>query len=260
MDKLKLKALLPIGTAVLSVVGLVETALEAMKAREKELEMRKELPEDATRKDILKLYAKCYKKAVVLGLGTVASIIGGAVFSTKQQFNLIAAGRVLSTAYHVKDATIEEVCGPEKAAEVFKAEKENAEEPQYVCAVDGITGLRVECAKADLYYAEKELNRLYCVNGEASHADFLRAVGFSEKDIPKDAELRTWESDYMIDMYDAYWLDINFSFYTTEDGMHYCTITYPCAPRTPQEREDEERWLNAVFKDKTIDARNPQFV
>lgn len=222
----------------IGVIGVVGTAILASKATPKALDLiedaKKEKGEDLTKLETVVVAAPAYIPSTLIGIGTIACIIGSNVLNKRQQAALTSAYIMLNRSYHDYKAKLVELYGKEtddRIQQELMKEKIDAEPPiiSSGSAFYGSTGLEMICDSdkalfydtiseryfestlLDVYAAEYHLSRNFVLSGCATPNDFYDFLGIPE--IPEGNEL-TWsmECGYA-------WIDFNHVKTVMDDGL-----------------------------------------
>lgn len=235
----------------MGVTGVVGTAIMAVKATPKALELiedaKKEKGEDLTKLQTIVVAAPAYIPSALIGVGTIACIIGSNVLNKRQQAALTSAYIMLNRSYNDYKAKLVELYGKDtddKIQQELMKEKIDVE-PPYISSgavIYGSTGLEKICnsEKAlfydtiseryfestilDVYAAEYYLSRNFIIMGCATPNDFYDLLGIPQ--IP-DGDVIGWS------MEDGHcWLDFDHTKTVIDDGLICYIITPVFTPET----------------------------
>ena len=111
--------------ACVSAIGVavtgITTAKATTKANELLLEARIEKGDELTTKEKIKIAAPVYIPAVLIGVSTIACVLGGAVLSKRQQTALTSAYVLLDTSYKEYRKKVKELYGDDADNKVKEA-------------------------------------------------------------------------------------------------------------------------------------------
>lgn len=228
-------------------VGLVATAVTAVKATPKALnkleEAKKDKGEPLTKLEIVKTAGPVYIPAAAIGIGTLVCMFGANIMNKKQQASLVSAYTVIDQSYKEYQKKLKELYGEETHQEIVdaiaieKAENIRAISPGFV----SYSSLCVDeqCGEKRLFYIECEqrffettleqvisaqyhLNRNYSKRGYSILNEFYDFLGLEPTDYGSEVG---WCN------YDEYTFWIDFNQRRTEiDGRECIIIEMPYAP------------------------------
>ena len=110
----------PIALTILSAVGVIGTAVTAVRATPKALKIIEEEFEDIppTKKEAIRATWKCYIPATIIGVATIGCIIGSTSISYKSQVSLISAYTLLERSFKEYKDKVKEMFGEDGEREV----------------------------------------------------------------------------------------------------------------------------------------------
>ena len=187
-------------TTVVSVAGVITTAVlaakETPKAKTLLEELKKENPEP-TKFEIVKTVTPAYAPAIISGVLTIASIVGTTILSQRAQASLASSYALLDHNYRRYKEAVKEVFGEDADQKVMDhiiiSECENC--PPFICGLGGVETLDFGIQEEEhLFYdtyseryftstighvlqAEYHLNRNYVMGGGASINEFYEFLG-----------------------------------------------------------------------------------
>ena len=253
-----LKKASPTILTCIGAVGVVATAVLAVKATPKALEMvradsRKKHdgdPHAATKVEVVKSCWKCYVPAVATGAATIICIFGANTLNRKQQASLASAYALVSHQYNDYKRKLKEIYGEEahkKIMESLAAEKVDKDHTIMAQGLFGNSSLDFEDSGEEerLFYdsfsgryftstiskvlqAEYHLNRNFalCGGGVAlNHFYDLLGIG----DISEGDTIGWFVNDEM------YWIDFDHSRAILEDGLECYIIDMVYTPGTEED-------------------------
>ena len=238
-----LKKASPTILTCIGAVGVVATAVLAVKATPKALEMvradsRKNHDGDpyaATKVEVVKSCWKCYVPAVATGAATVICIFGANTLNRRQQASLASAYALVSRQYNDYKRKLKELYGEEAHKKVMEALAVEQVDKDHFISAPGLVGsssLYFEDANEEerLFYdpiskryfqstiskvlqAEYHLNRNFALGGGfITLNDFYTFLGIEK--IPEGDAIGWMVSDGL------YWVDFNHSKAMVDDGLN----------------------------------------
>lgn len=238
-----LKKASPTVLTCIGAVGVVATAVLAVKATPKALELVKADsrknhdgdPHAATKMEAVKSCWKCYIPATITGTATIACIFGANVLNKRQQASLASAYALVSRQYGDYKRKVKEIAGEEthkKIMESLAAEKVDKNHVVTAQNIFGNSSLEFEGADEEerLFYdsfseryftstiskvlqAEYHLNRNFSLNGgEIPLNHFYDLLGIDE--IPEGSTIGWFANDEMT------WIDFNHTRAMVDDGLN----------------------------------------
>ena len=235
----------------MGVAGVVGTAVMAVKATPKAMELiedaKKEKGEDLTKLQTIVVAAPAYIPSALIGVGTIACIIGSNVLNKRQQAALTSAYIMLNRSYNDYKAKLVELYGKDaddKIQQELMKEKIEAE-PPYIAGntvfyatrglealcdnekalfYDTISERYFESTPLNVYAAEYHLSRNFILMGCATPNDFYDFLGIPQT---PDGDVIGWsmENGYC-------WLDCDHTKTTMDDGLVCYSITPVFTPET----------------------------
>lgn len=240
----RLKNASPAILTCLSVAGVIGTAVLAVKATPKAMQLVEErtgyngegVMERPTKKEAVQLTWKCYIPAGLVGLSTIACIVGINAISKRNQASLMSAYAMLSQAYQRYRKAAKTVYGEDADANI----KAQAAKETFVSA-DGYSLYSPELdgsSEKMLFYddysqryftatmaavlnAQYHLNRNLTLRGDASINEFYEFMGVDK--IAGGDEVG-WDMGYLTEG-GIMWLDFDNRLTQLEDGLECCVIS-----------------------------------
>lgn len=213
--------------AFISAIGVVATAVTAVKATPKALSLiRKDSiekhdgdPYAATNAEKIKAAWKCYIPSVAIGISTIICIFGIDVIGKRQQASLISAYALIDDAYRKYRNKVIETYGPEANDTIIAsiaAEKSKDvdilastlvrsysiafdDDVELHYFVDGFSGRIFESTFTKVMQAEYHLNRNYAQYGYATLNDFYDFLGIDCTDYGEKIGWSVEDGLYWID-------------------------------------------------------------
>ncbi len=242
----------------IGAVGVVATAVMAVKATPKALELVKEDsrkkhdsdPYAATRMEAVKACWKCYIPVVVTGAATIACIFGANTLNRRQQASLVSAYALVSQKYNDYKRKVKELHGEDthkKIMESLAVEKVDKDHVIYAQGFMGNSSLTFDDAGEEerLFYdsfsgryftstiskvlqAEYHLNRNFALSGgEIALNHFYELLGI--EGIEEGDTIGWMVNDEM------YWIDFDHSKVVQDDGLECYIIDMVYTPGTADE-------------------------
>ena len=236
----------PLILSVIGSIGVVATAVTAVKATPKALdviridrEIRKgkaETLEDLkqTKADLIKLTWKYYIPSVAIGISTIACIMGSLALSRSQIKSITSAYILLDQTYREYKSKVKELYG-ENADHAVKTEiiKYLYEDSDIISRGKVLVfyeenyGKLFERTMTEVVLAEYNLNRKFALDGEASINDFL---GFLNLEPVVFGNCIGWLSDSNYDFYGHPWIEFKHELIVLDDRMECISINVDNLP------------------------------
>lgn len=231
----------PILTA-LGIVGVVCTAVTAVRATPKALQLIKakkdELETDKlTPMELVQTTWRCYIPSALLGVGTVACIIGIGVMDKRNQAALTSAYAMLNESYKQYRQAAKKVYGNNADNKIHATMAKDAlvassdwgyqvynmnmdPESEQLLFYDLSSKKYFTTTMAAVLNAQYHVNRNLTLKGDCSLNEYLSFLGVDE--VAKGDQMG-WDITYMVEEMDCYWLDFDNHKTTLEDGLE-CII------------------------------------
>lgn len=237
---------------VMGVVGVVGTAVTAVMATPKALQIiniAKEKNEDEpTKLDMVKLVAPIYIPSALVGVGTIACIVGANILNKRQQAALTSAYIMISRAHNDYTAKLVELYGQEADDKIREGLMKNPieAEPPHVASdhliCTGSRGLETVCnsepalfydtiseryfesTPLNVYAAEYYLSRNFMLMGYTTPNDFYDFLGIPQT---PDGDTVGWSMEWGFS-----WLDFTHVKTIMDDGLVCYSITPVFQPDT----------------------------
>ena len=221
-----------VGTAVLSVRATPK-ALALIKVKKDELKTDKLTPQE-----LVEATWKCYIPSALVGVSTIACIIGIGVLDRRNQAALTSAYAMLNESYKQYRQAAKKVCGEDADNKIHAEMAKDAQVASYdwgyqVYNMDmdpeseqvlfyDLTSLKYfTTTMAAVLNAQYLVNRNLAIRGDCSLNEYLSFLGV--EGIDKGDEMG-WEISYMVEEMDCYWLDFDNQKTTLEDGLECIVI------------------------------------
>ena len=235
--------------SLFSIAGVAITAVASAKATTKAVKL---IERDSRRNHDGDQYAyatqeaiqsawKCYIPAALIGVSTIACILGANVLSKKQQAALTSAYALVNSSYKQYKDKLKELFGQETHNAVMDAiVKEKCEEthitaesmleettfdfdvnddPEIVRTFyDSYSERYFKSSISKVIEAEYHLNRNYALGNEVTLNDFYKFIGLSDVEYGDAIGWSGYEIDEML------WIDFNHRRTILDDGMEIFII------------------------------------
>ena len=221
-----------IGTA-----GVVITAVSAIKATPKALysieEAEKEKGDKLSNEEKIITTTHIYLPTIIIGVSTIACILGANILNKKQQASLISAYALLQKSYTEYRDKVNEMYGDDAAVDkeiakdIYRDTKPSVSSDEKCLFYDMFSKRYFESNKVDVITAEYHFNRNFTLRGYATLNELYDFLGI---DKIKGGDTIGWSIDAGMAFYGYSWVDFEHDFITTDDGMEVCLISMPFAP------------------------------
>ena len=246
---MKLKSLFkkkaPVILSMVSIGGVIGTAVmvakdtpKAMKLRE---QLQKESQENLKREPTTAEYAvvtiRAYVPSIILGGITIGCILGANILNRKQQATLMSAYVLLDQSYKEYKKKIESMYGTEAARNIDQEiAKDHYNYGVEVSESNGTDTLLFyeehqgyfERTMLEVRDAEYLLNRKFQKDGEASLNDWFELLGLPETN---DGYILGWSQEEVYENYRYFWIEFEHLLTKLEDGMECYIIHVPTPPK-----------------------------
>lgn len=226
----------------IGAIGVVATAVMAVKATPKALELVKADsrknhdgdPNAATKLEAVKSCWKCYIPAAVTGAATITCIFGANILNRRQQATLTSAYALVSRSYDDYKRKVKEVYGKEAHEKIMQSLAVEKSDPPHIHASAFLSDSSLDFEDAGeeerLFYdpfseryfqatisqvlqAEYHLNRNFALmGGSIGVNDFYEFLGIEP--VKKLADFGWWVSD------ELYWIDFDHVKTMVDDGLN----------------------------------------
>ena len=186
-----------IGTA-----GVVITAVSAIKATPKALysieEAEKEKGDKLSNKEKIITTTHIYLPTIIIGVSTIACILGANILNKKQQASLISAYALLQKSYTEYRDKVDElyenssIVDKEIAKEVYDNTKPSVSSDEKCLFYDMFSKRYFESNKVDVIAAEYHFNRNFTLRGYATLNELYEFLGVDKIDGGDSMEYRCW--------------------------------------------------------------------
>ena len=221
-----------VGTAVLSVRATPK-ALALIKVKKDELKTDKLTPQE-----LVEATWKCYIPSALVGVSTIACVIGIGVLDRRNQAALTSAYAILNESYKQYRQAAKKVYGEDADNKIHAEMAKDAQvasydwgyqvynmdmdpESEQVLFYDLTSKKYFTTTMAAVLNAQYHVNRNLAIRGDCSLNEYLSFLGV--EGIDKGDEMG-WEISYMVEEMDCYWLDFDNQKTTLEDGLECILI------------------------------------
>lgn len=230
----------------MGAAGVVATAVMAASATPKALKLLEEATdekgEELTKMEVVRVVAPAYIPSVVIGASTIACIFGANILNKRHQASLASAYALADSAYKDYRNKVRELYGDETdktiraAIAKDKCEELGAYAPGYRSLdisgdkrlfYEEYRGRYFETTIENVQNAEYHLNRNFAMRGDVNLNEFYSFLGLEET---KEGEVLGWSISYLVEDYDAYWIDFDHETVKLDGGMECCIINFPFPP------------------------------
>lgn len=242
-QKIKLNRYSPTILTCLSTVGVVATAVLAVRATPKALRLIKakknELEtEKLTPVEVMQTTWQCYIPSALMGAGTIACIIGIGVVNRRNQAALTSAYAMLNESYKQYRQAAKQVYG-EDADDKIHAEMakdayvytndwgcqvynlEMDPESEKILFYDLVSKKYFNTTIAAVLNAQYHVNRNLQVRGACSLNEYLSFLGLDKIENGDDIG---WDISYIAEEEGYYWVDFDNRKTTLDDGLECIVI------------------------------------
>lgn len=223
-----------------SAVGVVATAVMAVKATPKAIilleEAKDDKGEDLTKLEIVQTAGHVYIPAVLIGLSTITCIIGIKVLSKRNQASLASAYALLRESYQRYKKAANTIYGEDADSKIVaQMGKEvyvhadgyyvyssnlDADSEKILC-YDLFSKRYFTTTMAAVINAQYHINRNLCLRGYSNLNEFYEFLGIEKIDYGDEIG---WSMDELIEGGIA-WLDFDNCYTKMNDGMECCVIS-----------------------------------
>lgn len=236
-SKLYLKHHSPTILTCIAAVGVVATAVTAVKVTPKALilldDAKEEKDEKLSKFEVVKVAGPLYIPAIVIGVSTIACIFSANILNKKQNAALISAYSILNSSYKEYKKKVSELYGED----VDRTIRNAIVDEKFIAINNGTVNDNdekfifyeeqhdsfFEMSMADFYYAVYHFNRNFTIRGYATLNEFYEFLGI---DTLPSGDVLGWSIDSFYDVGLMPWIDFDVTKRTLEDGLEYYII-YP---------------------------------
>lgn len=223
-----------------SAVGVVATAVMAVKATPKAIilleEAKDDKGEDLTKLEIVRTAGLVYIPAALIGLSTITCIIGIKVLSKRNQASLASAYALLSDSYRRYRKAANTIYGEDAdskiASQMAKEVYVHADgysvyssdldaDSEKILCYDLFSRRYFEATMAAVINAQYHVNRNLCLRGYSDLNEFYEFLGIEKIDYGDEIG---WSIDELMEG-GIMWLDFDNRYTKMDDGMECCVIS-----------------------------------
>lgn len=219
-------------------VGVIVTAVMAVKATPKALERIEEATEDKgddlTKLEVVQVAAPVYIPSVLIGVSTIACIFGANALNKRQQAALMSAYALLDSSYKDYKTKVNELYGEDADGRVREEiAKDKYEESNLVPAkdkelfYDEFSERYFESTMEKVLEAEYKLNRLIAVDCGAFLNEFYE---FLDLETTQYGDYLGWSSFELTETYWYCWVEFEHTKVVMDDGLECTIITMATEP------------------------------
>lgn len=213
-------------------VGVIATAVMAVKATPKALSLIKEAEEkkgeELTKMEILAVAGPTYIPAILIGTTTIACIFGANILNKRQQAALMSAYALLDSTYKDYKAKVQELYGDDANDEIMnEIAKDKYEETDISPPADErlfydeYSQRYFHSTTEKVLRAEYEINRILNSECGVYLNEFYELLGLERVDY---GNFIGWSSFELMEMSWSSWLDFNHRKVVMDDGLEVTII------------------------------------
>lgn len=232
-----------LGLTIVAAIGVVATAVTAVRAtpkamkrlEEREIDQRDILGE--AKKDpikVAKAVIPVYAPSAAIGVATIVCIFGANQLNLKQQATIAGAYAMLGKSMKDYQTKAKELFGDDADEKIKEAIVEEKSYSKYIYAPEGAclfyddySSEYFERTMLEVKSAEYELNKKFASDGYVTLNDFYYLLGLPETDIGKRIG---WSTDAGLAFYGYIWIDIEHELVTMDDGLECYILNFTTEP------------------------------
>lgn len=238
----KLKRASPTILTCLSAVGVVATAVLAVRATPKALQMieeaeykkRKDTDDVLTPIETVQVAWKPYIPAAGVGLATIVCLFGANGLNKRQQASITGAYIFLDKAYREYKAKVKELYGEDGERQVRSEIAKDKRDQSIEEGSDGVllffdffSGRYFNRSMEQVIDAEYQLNRKFVHNDYVTLNEFYDLLGLDPVDF---GDSLGWSIGAGENFYNYQWVDFEHELTTMDDGMECFILHMPNPP------------------------------
>lgn len=253
----------PIALTCLSVAGMIGTAITAVRATPKALELIREKAnetgtDDLSPVELVQTTWRCYIPSILLGTGTLICIVGIGVLDKCNQASLVSAYSVLQESYKQYRQAAKEVYGENADSKIHAEIAKDAmvrvnfsglktysmdmdPESERVLCCDLISGRYFNTTMAAIINAQYHINRNFQLRGYCSVNEYYDFLGLEHVE---HGDEKGWDWDNLADYCESSWIEFNNQLVTFDDGLECIAISSTDPSDFPEELIYEIRQEN----------------
>ena len=244
----QLKKASPTILTCIGAIGVVATAVLAVKATPKVLQLIEE-EEKGTFEELkpiekVQVAWKEYIPAAAVGAATIIAIFGANVLNRKQIASVTGAYILLDQTYKKYKDKVVELYGKETdqkvraevAKDIYeekkpetpeKSDKKGPDDDETLLFYEEHYGQYFHRKLIEVMDAEYRINKKLAQDGEASLNDFYEYLGLDPIEV---GDAMGWSQEAICDFYNPSWIDFDHELVTMEDGMECYVINILVKP------------------------------
>ena len=223
----------------LGAVGVIATAVAAVKATPKAIDLCRDISDENEKEpsmlDYIKAGWKYYIPSAAIGLVTIGCIFGANGLNKRKLAAITGTYILLDQAYREYKNKVKEIFGEEGNRQILNAVFRDRTEDVDISPTDENTllfyeehyGKFFERTMLEVQDAEYRINQKLAKEGEASLNDFLRYLSLPELEIGDDLG---WVQEMKCDTCRPLWIDFEHYLVTMDDGMECYIINMVLEP------------------------------
>lgn len=216
--------------AIIGSAGVITTAVMAVKATPKALELIEKRKEEENRDElepieVIETAWKCYVPSTLVGMATISCIFGAYVLNKRKQAALLNSYILLEQYFKEYKKHVKKLYGEKSDLEIRsdiakeKFEKEHDSNKRLFFLEP--YGQYFESTIEDVIMAEYNLNRKFTTEYEASLNDLLEFLGLEKAN---GCDEKGWTREMICDFCNPEWIEFHHNLVTLDDGMECCII------------------------------------
>lgn len=236
-----LKRNAPTILSCLGALGVVGTAISAVKATPKAIEVLNQQDEELTTFEKIIVLTPVYFPTILMGTATIGCILGANVINKKNQAMLVSAYSYLDSSFKEYKDKVKDIFGEEGETRV----REEIAKDKYIdqnipeskdtkLFFDEFSGRYFESTLYDLQNAVYNINRLYALHGSVSINELYKRLNLPPTDF---GEVLGWSAYKDWENLGYAWIDIKWELMTMPDDLECYAISFDITPT-----EDFAEW------------------
>ena len=235
--KMFLKRHSPTILTCVGAAGVVATAIFAVKATPKAMELIKfkesEKGDKLTVLETVRIAGPAYIPSAIIGASTIACIFGANALNKKQQASLLSAYALLDSSYKEYIQATKNIFGEEGdkriVEKIASSRKEGLTEEEVLIYDDNMVCF-YKAKLDDIKKAETKINNIFRKRGYACLQEFYDCLGGKILLDPNyEYGWNYLDGQYL---YDTDHISINVDLVTNDDGTKFYVLTMPFKPKT----------------------------
>lgn len=222
--------------SILGSIGVISTAIMAVKATPKALELIEERKKEEKCDELepieaIKTTWKCYIPSAIVGVATISCVIGSYILNKKRQTMLLNSYILLDQYFKEYKRSVQKLYGDNADVKVMSEIAKQEHDPEKCLFFLEPYGQYFEHKMEDVILAEYNLNKKFVTKKEASLNDFLKFLGLEETKTDDDSGYVGWTQEIICDFCNPEWIDFEHKLINLEDGMECYIINASIEPR-----------------------------